>query len=133
MTSTAIARSEKTMTKTTASRKILGSIFYQQGDVLLFPVAKLPAGTIIPPVNGRHVVLEGEESGHAHALAAHEGSMLLRMESGKHQGKLFLRLACETPITHEEHAAFYLPAGDYRVEQVQEWDYEKSIQLPAKD
>ena len=125
-----------TGTATVASEKIsknLESVFYQQGDLLLFPVAKLPAGTMIPPVDGRHVLLEGEETGHAHALAVHKGSMLLRMESGEHQGKLYLRLDRETSITHEEHASFPLPAGDYRMEQVQEWDYEKSIQLPAKD
>ena len=44
----------------------------RQGDVLLVPVASLPAGCVeVPNDKGRIVLAYGEVTGHAHAIADH--------------------------------------------------------------
>jgi hypothetical protein len=49
-----------------------------QGDVLMFPVAELPANLVpVARDNGRIVLAYGEHTGHAHAIHAPECEMLV--------------------------------------------------------
>jgi hypothetical protein len=93
----------------------------QQGDVLLFTAAKLPAGaTEVKPVNGRLILAEGETTGHAHALdlRSYPNSKLFKLETGE----LYLSVVDPVIIYHEEHKPVSLPSGTHRVGIVREVD-----------
>lgn len=108
----------------------------RQGDVLLVPVKSLPAGcTEIPPENGRIVLMHGEVTGHAHAiadwkpsvedaakiakdaigLAGRRARLLLAPNGGR-----FLEVGAPVNLTHEEHTAHQIPAGFYELPQQME-------------
>lgn len=88
---------------------------YRQGDVLLVPVESCPpnARTIS---EGRHVLAEGEATGHAHVVEA--PSSRLFQGSGDER---FLELGTPSVLRHEEHSAIELPAGSYRVIRQREY------------
>lgn len=88
--------------------------YFQQGDVLLFPIDSLPEGL---ENSKTKVVQEGEHTGHAHRLA--EGEVFL----DKKTNTKFLRLVEDTAISHEEHKTINLPAGNYQVGIVREYDH----------
>ena len=86
----------------------------QQGDVLLFSGATVPAGAARLP----HTRLaEGEVTGHCHE-AVGEGVELLERD-----GVLYLVAPNGGEVTHQEHATVEVPAGTYRVGRVQEYDH----------
>lgn len=82
----------------------------RQGDVYVIP-ATIPSGaTEVPRDNGRVVLAWGEVTGHAHAIAAPEAT-LLRTEA-----ETFLRIVNSgVDLVHEEHASIQIAPGDYRV------------------
>ena len=89
-------------------------VMFQQGDLLLFPVAAVPTeGKVL----GHTVLAEGEATGHAH-VALGDGVELIERE-----GTLFLSAPQGATITHQEHAAVTLPPGAYRVRRVREYDH----------
>lgn len=110
----------------------------RQGDVLLTPVATLPAGcTEVPLDRGRIVLAYGEVTGHAHAIADH-GQRLRRMgpEAASEiaeaaiararlwkasTGERYLEVREAVTISHEEHTAHTIPPGIYRVPQQVEY------------
>ena len=89
-------------------------VMFQQGDLLLFPVAAVPAGGT---VLGSTVLAEGEATGHAH-VALGDG-----VEVTEREGTLFLSAPQGVTVTHQEHAAVTLPPGAYRVGRVREYDH----------
>ena len=83
---------------------------YRQGDVAVVSVAGIPAAaTKLRASKGRHVLAEGEVTGHAHAVSARDVEMF---EAG---GERFLQVNAETTIGHEEHAPITLQPGAYRI------------------
>jgi hypothetical protein len=92
---------------------------YQQGDVLLYKVSKIPEGaTVIPKDKMRRgvVLALGEETGHAHVL--HGGGCTL-LEA---DGQRFLDVKEDSALVHEEHGPHTVKPGKYRVGRVREVD-----------
>lgn len=85
-------------------------IIKRQGDVLFIQQADLPTGeqTIIPPVNNRVIVAEGEATGHAHATTT--DVQQIEIDTIR-----WLYAPDEFVITHEEHDAITLVPGVWRV------------------
>lgn len=114
----------------------------RQGDVLLVPVSKLPAGCKhIEPEGGRRFVLaHGEVTGHAHAIyeftsdqAAEQAAQEAQAKAGEiaeaaiararerrtaqmwtsPDGEWYLEIRASSTMRHEEHSAPTIPAGIY--------------------
>lgn len=114
----------------------------RQGDVLLVPVAALPAGcTEVPQHGGRIVLAYGEVTGHAHAIADHHLLDLARTAQAEYlraegasvevaqaaiarakarasllvapDGARYLDVTEPVTLRHEEHTAHTIPAGVY--------------------
>lgn len=82
----------------------------RQGDVLLVPVAEVPAGARrLARAGGRVVLAEGEVTGHAHAIRSASATLLAVGEDR------YLRVAAPVTLDHEEHAALGVAPGVYRV------------------
>ena len=104
----------------------------RQGDVLLTPIAKLPAGcTEVPLDKGRIVLAYGEVTGHAHAIADH-GQTLRQRDAAAEvaeaaiarakarllvapSGERYLEVKEPVNLTHEEHTAHTIQPGIYQV------------------
>lgn len=87
----------------------------QQGDVLFRRVrkTKLSRGNI-----GRHVLAEGEHTGHAHVIDADDQAELIR--EGE---RMLLRLTKPATVRHEEHNPVLLEPGVWEVGRVREVDH----------
>lgn len=94
---------------------------YRQGDVLLVPVAKIPAKlTPVERQGGRLILALGEATGHAHAVLDAECELV----RGPVTRFLSVGEAGAT-LSHEEHAPIKLPAGAYRVVLQREYSPEE--------
>lgn len=89
---------------------------YQQGDVILVPVAMIPMET---KNLGTVVVQEGEHTGHAHRFL--NGGVEVFGGTGDSK---YLRVTSETgsTLTHEEHLPQVIEKGDYEVRIVRQVD-----------
>ena len=99
---------------------------FAQGDLLIERVPDvLPSGTIAENTQGTAMVLlEGEATGHAHAIR--ERVMMFRddglardIPTGLYIGHVRVGSAYAR-VTHEEHAPLTLPRGTYRVRRQRE-------------
>jgi hypothetical protein len=90
------------------------SAWYQQGDVLITPAAEIPESAVRV---GTRVLREGEATGHAHVATADDVQLFL------HEGTLYMRAPTGTEVVHEEHRAFRVPPGTYRIGAVREYDH----------
>lgn len=95
---------------------------YQQGDVLLSGLHKLPSGLRkIAPKNGRYILAEGEHTGHSHDLKEGEVEVYVNTE-----GQQFVKLLTdEAYLTHNTHGPQVLRKSEYQffqVDQVKEID-----------
>lgn len=89
----------------------------RQGDVLLVRVASIPkGGRVVARDNGRIVLAYGEVTGHSHAIADEEVTML-EVDHGIH----YLDVQMEAFLKHEEHATIPLSKGFYRVIRQREY------------
>lgn len=89
----------------------------QQGDVLFIRVEKAKGNPVARDPQRGVVFAEGEATGHAHATLD-EGVALLR------DGETLYASADEPfVVVHEEHGAVEVPAGDFEVRRVKEWDH----------
>ena len=87
---------------------------YRHGDVLIAPVAALPAGA--RPRTGL-VLAHGEDTGHSHRIREFGAASLYVY--GK---ELYLLVSAPTAtVVHEEHRPIELPVGVYRVWQQREY------------
>lgn len=106
----------------------------RQGDVLLTPVASMPAGCAEMPLDkGRVVLAYGEVTGHAHAIAPHtavsadaaaeiaEAAIARAKLWRAPNGERFLEVYAPVALAHEEHTAHTLPPGIYRLPQQTEY------------
>ena len=100
----------------------------QQGDVLI-ESALIPSGAKAKTSSKRGLVLaEGESTGHAHTITSTEDAVLF--ENGD---DLYLRVLRETKLTHEEHGVVTIPAGEYTVRKVREYDHFAEEAKPVQD
>ena len=92
-------------------------MIYQQGDVLIESVEKIPRKAKLK--KGRCVLAEGEATGHAHVIKEKRGAKLFEGDTGE----LFLELSKEVTVTHEEHGAVTVAPGKYRIRKIREYDH----------
>lgn len=95
-----------------------------QGDVLIIP-AEIPKDVIKINTN---VLQEGEHTGHAHRLYDGEYEVF---ETSKKQK--YLRIIKPTQLRHEEHKAFIIDPGVYKIGIVKQWDYDEQEQRNVID
>lgn len=82
----------------------------RQGDVLLVPVAEVPAAARpVRRTGGRVILAEGEVTGHAHAIRSSAATLL---GTGDER---YLRVGAPVTLDHEEHAPIEVGTGTYRV------------------
>lgn len=102
-------------------------LIIRQGDVCLVRVAALPEGlTEVAHEAGRIVLMHGEVTGHAHAIADWAGAgkiadaaiglagrraRLLQAPNGTR----FLEVAETVTVSHEEHSPHSIPPGIYEL------------------
>lgn len=87
---------------------------YRHGDVLIAPVAALPAGA--RPQIGL-ILAHGEHTGHTHRIR--EAGAASLYVYGK---ELYLIVSADkATVVHEEHRPIELPVGVYRVWQQREY------------
>jgi len=77
-----------------------------QGDILIEKCSKIPAGAKpVKPINGKHVIAEGEATGHAHTIDESVGDIF------ELEGVLYLKAKQAGTIEHQEHAAQKITKG----------------------
>ena len=102
------------------------SLLYAQGDLLIervgdVPVSGTPAG---PGPDGEVVLLEGETTGHRHALYGEaamfrDDGLAHDIPNGLYVGHVRVDGTCAR-IQHDEHDAVTIPRGTYRVRRQRE-------------
>lgn len=104
-------------------------MLYRQGEVLIrkldAPInfdesqnAYNDAPKYIARKNG--VIVEGEQTGHMHAVDA--GTLYDTMRHFNTPEQLFFRTEQTANLTHDEHATIKLPKGDYEITFQREYD-----------
>lgn len=91
---------------------------YQQGDTLLIPEVELPKG-YNSLVKDKNIIAYGEVTGHAHKL---EGGEFTIFENEKKER--YLKVVEPVNYRHDEHKAFKVDPGVYRIGVVRQWDYD---------
>ena len=87
----------------------------RQGDVLLIPVASMPAGLKpVAPVNGRVILAFGEATGHHHSLAASAAALFRPDDMPSGIGGWLEVGSAGAVLEHQEHSPITLPPGIYR-------------------
>ncbi len=97
---------------------------YRQGDVLVFDPSVI--GAVIEKENisflerdaARVVLAYGESTGHAHAIYSNEVRSYKKEEESKNvwsREDMYLIVDNSSKLSHEEHSAIPIPAGDYKV------------------
>jgi hypothetical protein len=97
---------------------------FRQGDVLIVPVAALPAK--LKPVkreNGRVILAHGEVTGHAHAIKNKRAALFRDPKLAA----IFMHVSGDAPVAleHDEHDTISVPPGDYRVIRQREYHPEE--------
>ena len=110
-------------------------IRYRQGEVLITKLdMPIDTGAEFTDYNGNkngvkkyharknRVIIEGEQTGHLHAL----DTGILFEQRGQYDRdrmeKLFLHADEPATLTHDEHTAIKLPVGDYEITFQREYD-----------
>ncbi len=99
----------------------------QQGDVLLRKVSVLPEGERKLISKQRLVLAEGEVTGHYHGVEEMNSEMF------SIGNKVFINLAQNATVTHQEHGPITLDKGLWEVGRVQEYDYFAQMKRPVMD
>jgi len=86
----------------------------QQGDVILERIEEIPKKA--KKVNHR-MLAKGEATGHHHSLT--NLGLALLLQDGENK---YLKVKQETEIEHQEHKKVRVPAGNWKVKQVFEYD-----------
>lgn len=98
--------------------------YYQQGDVVMIPVASIPKEAKDLNTN---VLQEGEHTGHAHRLEVEDLAVIdwpkvFQMPTSLQK---YFEVKAPTNLNHEEHNTINLPPGLYEVRIVREYDHFK--------
>jgi hypothetical protein len=104
------------------------SLLYAQGDLLIERVADMPVSgsTLDPAPDGASVLLEGETTGHRHAIydritMFRDDSLAHDIPNGLYVGHVRVDGPCAR-IQHDEHDSITLPKGTYRIRRQRELD-----------
>lgn len=96
---------------------------FRQGDVLIIPVSKMPAGLdAVERENGRVILAHGEVTGHAHAIKDKRAALFRDPKLAA----IFMHVSGDAPVAleHDEHTTIALPPGDYQVIRQREYSPE---------
>lgn len=99
---------------------------YRQGDLLFERIETIPAEAVANPDRGG-MVREGETTGHMHMLNGqdvllYEAPATVRQLTGNELvADLFAAVPFGAELTHDEHGAIPIPAGNYAVTQQREY------------
>lgn len=86
-----------------------------QGDILFVRVDTIPSGAKqLKGVKGRHLLAEGEATGHAHTISSRG---VTRFDEG---GVTYLTVEELTEVQHQEHGAVALEPGTWLVKRQRE-------------
>ena len=88
--------------------------YYQQGDVLFIPVEKKPDNL---QVKADKIVAEGEATGHMHQVIDENATVYVNKN-----GEIYLEASEGATVTHQEHHKVTVPAGNYEIKIVREYD-----------
>jgi hypothetical protein len=103
----------------------------RQGDVLLVPVASVPAEGSCPAESrgSRYVLAEGEATGHAHVVTGR--SRVVEWRQARRWAaplrRRFLVVEEAAVLSHQEHLPIELDAGVYEVRRQREYRPERSV------
>lgn len=92
--------------------------YYEQGDVLLFPIESLPEGL---KKQEDRVLQYGERTNHKHQF--HDTCVVVYSAE---DGTRYVNVPKDSPLTHEEHNPVMVPNGLYRMDLVREYDYDRN-------
>ena len=96
----------------------------RQGDVLIKPVAMIPAGLAeVPREDGRLILAHGEVTGHAHVVQSQEVRMFGSLTGD--DGPRYIEVPNPCNVVHDEHAPLGLDAGFYEVRRQREYSPEE--------
>lgn len=92
---------------------------YRQGDVLLTPIKNIPSG--LSKLNKPLVTLAlGEATGHHHSISA-KGCVGYAPSENDTLATYITVKADGVSLTHQEHEAIQVPAGNYKVTRQTEY------------
>ena len=93
----------------------------RQGDLFLKRIRKpsLKGATPEKADGGRYVIIEGEATGHAHAVPS-ANTAIFAFEAGRR----VLQVSKDTTLSHEEHGAISLREGFYEIVRQREYTAE---------
>lgn len=100
---------------------------YQQGDVILRRITKIPTTAVLKQHGGKIILAHGEVTGHHHAVEDADAELIAEGE------RMLLRITKTTQLTHQEHGPISLSPGLYEIGRVQEFDYISQITRPVQD
>lgn len=94
---------------------------YRQGDVLIIPTTSTPTGKPVKRENGLVILAHGEVTGHHHAIADQEVTLVTTEQAD--EIRMWLTITAPEPValTHQEHATIMLPPGRYEVRRQREY------------
>ena len=121
------------MLTTAAPRNEKKRGYYQQGDVILRPISKLPEGLT---EQESKVLQHGETTGHMHQFDRDSKVSVyvgipeaaagdLNFTTITENGNKYVVVEAPALLRHEEHKAFEVPPGIYQIDIVREFNYEK--------
>ncbi len=91
---------------------------YQQGDVVIKKIEALPEGEITQDQQTIAKTLAyGEKTGHLHQIVEGEATVMRIFND------LYIKAFTEFKVKHQEHKAFTVPPGIYKVDIVRETDW----------
>jgi hypothetical protein len=99
---------------------------FRQGDVLLEEIREAPpfGKQVAPAGDGAVILMEGEATGHRHALYGADVAFFSGGDpwrgDGLYLGHVFIG-AGGAELRHEEHATILIPRGTYRVRRQREY------------
>ena len=102
---------------------------YRQGDVLIERIAGIPDTAVKQNKSTLIILAHGEATGHHHALETVEPADWWKegeISTGNQKpatlaSELFVSLPNGGGVTHQEHAAINLPAGNFRIIRQREY------------
>ena len=107
----------------------MDKIQQQQGDVCI-ESAKIPKTAKVKQTN---VLADGEVTGHAHRVVVPEGSDAT-FTVLEEKGDVYLSVRDGVvELTHEEHHVQTIPAGDFKIGIVKEYDYDTEESRQVRD
>lgn len=99
---------------------------FQQGDVLLRKLDKMPSGEQ-EVVSKKRCVLAHGESGHCHVVEQDDAELIKIGE------RMLLTIKEPAEVTHEEHKSRVLSPGIWEIGGVREHDYLSGMQRRVQD